>query len=101
MPLRPIQQLVAALQDLYPNYTQRILIVNLPGYLMWFVRFVKGLLCEVTADKLELVADDAALLRFFTPAGLPSIYRGAHSPAGGGAAASPESGRPAAPPKAS
>jgi len=81
MPIRAVQQLVAALQDLYPNYTQRILIVNLPGYLMWFVRFVKGMLCEVTANKLELVADEAALLRFFTPEGLPSIYRATRSAA--------------------
>jgi hypothetical protein len=82
MPLRAVQRLVGALQELYPNYTQRILIVNLPAYLMWFVRFVKGLLCEVTANKLELVADEATLATFFTPDGLPAIYRDA-SPARG------------------
>ena len=42
---------------------------------MWFLRFVKGLLCEVTANKLEIAEDDKALARYFTPAGLPSIYR--------------------------
>ena len=61
MPLKAIQELMSALQDLYPNYTQAILVVNLPPYLMWFVRFIKGLLCEVTAKKLELATDEVSI----------------------------------------
>ena len=51
--------------------------VNLPTYLMWFLRFVKGLLAEVTANKVQLLAGDDELRRYFDADGMPSIYRGA------------------------
>ena len=73
----PLTDPPLSLQDLYPNYSSRILVVNLPTYLMWFLRFVKGLLAEVTANKVQLLAGDDELRRYFDADGMPSIYRGA------------------------
>ena len=39
--------MMAVLQDIYPNYSTKLYIVNLPSYLGWFVGFVKGFLCEM------------------------------------------------------
>ena len=47
--------MMAVLQDIYPNYSTKLYIVNLPSYLGWFVRFVKGFLCEMVQRKIELV----------------------------------------------
>ena len=75
VPVEAVQQLMGLLQDLYPNYASRILVVDLPSYLAWFVRFLKGMLDEVTANKIELVSNADELLRsFYTPDGLPSYY---------------------------
>jgi hypothetical protein len=49
--------------------------VNLPSYLGWFVRFVKGFLCEMVQRKIELVETPQALRRHFDEEGLPSYYR--------------------------
>ena len=66
---------MAVLQDIYPNYSTKLYIVNLPSYLGWFVRFVKGFLCEMVQRKIELVETPAALRRHFDEEGLPSYYR--------------------------
>ena len=57
------------------RYASRILVVNLPSYLAWFVRFVKGLLAEGSAGKIELVSAYERLLDFFDEACLPEYYR--------------------------
>ena len=75
VPVAALQQLLSLLQDLYPNYASRVLVVDLPGYLAWFVRFVKGMLDAVTAAKIELVDNAEGLLRYYSPEGLPSYYR--------------------------
>jgi len=75
IPVVATQRLMTTLQDIYPSYSSRILIVNLPSYLVWFVRFVKGLLCEVTANKIELVNDYETLLDFYDEDSLPSLYK--------------------------
>ena len=48
----------------------------LPSYLVWFVRFVKGMLDEVTANKIELIDGGAEGLQpYYTPENLPAYYR--------------------------
>ena len=71
-----LQQLMTMLQHLYPNYASRVLVVNLPSYLAWFVRFVKGMLDEVTAAKIELIEGGVEGLRhYYATEGLPAYYR--------------------------
>ena len=59
-----------------------ILIVNLPGYLAWFVRFIKGFLCEASQGKLTLIDHFDQLLEIYEPEGLPTYYaeRGSITP---------------------
>ena len=76
VPVAALQQLMTMLQHLYPNYASRVLVVNLPSYLAWFVRFVKGMLDEVTAAKVELIDGGVEGLRhYYTTEGLPAYYR--------------------------
>ena len=75
VPVAAVQRMMAVLQDIYPNYSTKLYIVNLPSYLGWFVRFVKGFLCEASAEKIELIDDEAQLLDLFDEQGLPSSYR--------------------------
>ena len=51
VPVAAVQRMMAVLQDIYPNYSTKLYIVNLPSYLGWFVRFVKGFLCEMVQRK--------------------------------------------------
>ena len=67
--------LMGALTTMYPSLTSSILIVNLPGSLAWFVKFVKGFLCEASANKIELVNEFEELKRTFDEEGMPSYYR--------------------------
>ena len=69
------QKLLATLNELYPSYLSNILIVNLPSYLVWFVKFCKNLLCEATASKIELAADSTELLQYYTRDNLPAYYK--------------------------
>merc|ERR1719272_287631 len=76
VPVAALQQLMTMLQHLYPNYASRVLVVNLPSYLAWFVRFIKGMLDEVTAAKIELVDGGVEGLRqYYTTQGLPAYYQ--------------------------
>ena len=76
IPVAALQRLMALLQDLYPNYASRILVVSLPSYLAWFVRFLKGMLDEVTAAKIELIDGGVEGLRpYYLPENLPAYYR--------------------------
>jgi hypothetical protein len=76
VPVAALQQLMTMLQHLYPNYASRVLVVNLPSYLAWFVRFVKGMLDEVTAAKIELIDGGVDGLRhYYATEGLPAYYR--------------------------
>ena len=76
MPLAASQRVLSVLTEAFPSVTSRILIVNLPPYLAWFVNFVKGMLCEGSAAKIELVGDFATLRAFYEPGGvMPSYYR--------------------------
>lgn len=75
VPVAAVQRMMAVLQDIYPNYSTKLYIVNLPSYLGWFVRFVKGFLCEMVQRKIELVETPQALRRHFDDEGLPSYYR--------------------------
>lgn len=75
VPIAATQRMMSLVSDLYPSYTSRILIVNLPGYLAWFVGFVKGFLCEGSANKIELVSDYSRLLDFYDEDNLPEYYR--------------------------
>lgn len=76
VPVAALQQLMTMLQHLYPNYASRVLVVNLPSYLAWFVRFVKGMLDEVTAAKIELIEGGVEGLRhYYATEGLPAYYR--------------------------
>ena len=70
------QKVLKALTDMYPSYTSKILVVNLPASLVWFVRFVKGFLCEASAEKIELINEYDELRVHFEPSGvMPSYYR--------------------------
>ena len=60
---------------LYPSFTSKILVVNLPGYLSWFVGFVKGFLCEASQQKIELISTFERLLDFYDRDQLPSYFR--------------------------
>jgi len=73
------QRLAAVLSDLYPNYSSRILLVNLPPSLAWFVRVVKSLLCEVTANKIAIIKDAEALQEYCAPGGVPTYYTDART----------------------
>ena len=73
VPLAATQQLLAALTEVYPSYASRILVVNLPSYLAWFVRFVKGLVAEGSANKFELVTSYERLLDFLDELGLDKV----------------------------
>lgn len=75
VPIAATQRLMSVVSDMYPSYTSRILVVNLPGYLAWFVKFIKGMLCEGSANKIELVTDYERLLDFYEESGLPEYYR--------------------------
>ena len=75
VPASGVQRLMQLLQELYPHYSSRILVVNLPGYLAWFVRFVKTFLHEITAAKIMIVDRPEDLLQHFDPDGLPSYYK--------------------------
>ena len=75
VPIAATQRLMSVVSDMYPSYTSRILVVNLPGYLAWFVKFIKGMLCEGSANKIELVTDYERLLEFYEESGLPEYYR--------------------------
>lgn len=72
---RATHRVMGALTDMYPSLTSHILVVNLPSSLSWFVRFVKGFLCEASAQKIELVNTYEELLETFEDAGMPSYYR--------------------------
>jgi len=72
---RATQRVVGALTDMYPSFTSRILVVNLPPYLAWFVKFVKGFLCEASAAKIELISEYDELLIHYDEANLPSYFR--------------------------
>ena len=51
-------------------------VVNLPASLVWFVRFVKGFLCEASAEKIELINEYDELRVHFEPSGeMQSYYR--------------------------
>ena len=73
VPIAATQRLMSVVSDMYPSYTSRILVVNLPGYLAWFVKFIKGMLCEGSANKIELVTDYERLLEFYEESGLPEL----------------------------
>ena len=53
MPVAAVQRAMAVLQDIYPNYSTKLYIVNLPSYLGWFVRCVKGFLIEMVEGRLS------------------------------------------------
>lgn len=74
VPIAATQRMMSLVSDIYPSYTSHILIVNLPGYLAWFVRFVKGMLCEASANKIEIVTEYTRLLDFFDEPQLPEYY---------------------------
>ena len=73
--VRATHRVMGALTEMYPSLTSRILVVNLPGSLAWFVRLVKGFLCEASGRKIELINDFDALHDHYDEAGLPSYYR--------------------------
>ena len=75
VPVAAAQRLMLVITECFPSFTSKILIVNLPGYLSWFVKFVKGFLCEGSQRKLELISDFNRLLDFYEPGDLPSYYR--------------------------
>ena len=56
IPVAAAQRVMEVLTTMYPSITSRILIVNLPPYLSWFVKFIKGFLCEASSDKIQLVS---------------------------------------------
>ena len=72
---RATQRVMGALTDMFPSYTSRILVVNLPPSLAWFVKFIKGFLCEASAMKIELINDFDQLHEFYDDEHLPSYYR--------------------------
>jgi len=75
LPMAGASRVMEVLTTMYPSLTSRILVVNLPGYLTWFVNFIKGFLCELTANKIELINNMDALLDHYEPNQLPSYYQ--------------------------
>ena len=75
IPMAAAKRIMGAITSLYPSFTSKILIVNLPGYLAWLVKFVKGFLCEASASKIEVVNDFKRLCDFFELDSLPSYYK--------------------------
>jgi len=69
------QLVMGALTDMFPSITSRILVVNLPGYAAWFVKFIQGFLCEASANKIELIQHYEQLLQYYDEESLPSYYR--------------------------
>ncbi len=75
LPLKAIKHLLYVITSLWPSYGSRILIVNLPSSLVWFVGFIKSLISESTGNKIEVVNTYERLLDFFDEEHLPDYYR--------------------------
>jgi hypothetical protein len=75
MPIKAIQRIMGVLVSMFPSITSRILVINMPGFLAWLVKFVKGFLCEASQQKLALIDELGELLEFYDRDGLPSCLR--------------------------
>ena len=75
LPVAAGQRVMTVITTLWPSITSKILVVNLPGYLSWFVGFVKGFLCEASQQKIELINEFDRLLDFYERDQLPSYFR--------------------------
>jgi uncharacterized membrane protein YgcG len=75
LPVAAGQRVMQVITNLWPSFTSKILVVNLPGYLSWFVGFVKGFLCEASQQKIELISSFDRLLDFYEREQLPTYFR--------------------------
>ena len=70
------QKVLKALTDMYPSYTSKILVVNLPASLVWFVRFVKGFCARRARRRLSSSTSTTSCACTLEPSGeMPSYYR--------------------------